>query len=169
MHFSLQQVLDQCRRRLNAVIQERNQVLDLICHAVSSVTSGRASRSNGRQSRHQDKTMSFGGNGLGYTRQIDLNMQDPTGRTSPEGDRSGARTPPTDPLGPFTPEAAQAIAQALEARQRSTVLRREIKEAIDNTQKLQQAAHEAVNDGMNKKVSETITLKVGLSKNPSFY
>lgn len=105
--------------------------------------------------------MSFGGNGLGYTRQIDLNMQNPNGRGSPvEGDGSGAMTPPTDPLGPFTPEAAQAIAQAKEARQRSSVLRREIKEAIDNTQKLQQAAHEAVNGGMNRKVAETVTLKV---------
>lgn len=156
------QVLDQCRKRLSAVIQERNRVLDLLCHAVSSVN-GRASRGGGRISR-QDKTMTFGGNGMGYTRQVNGNVAEllGTGASPPDAEtRSG--TPPQDPLGPFTPEAAAAIAQAREARQRSQFLRKDIRDAIENTQQLQQAAHRAVNDGLNQKVAETITLKQHLT------
>ncbi|XP_072176678.1 tektin-like protein 1 [Diadema setosum] len=159
------QVLDQSRKRLSAVIQERNRVLDLLCHAVSSVN-GRASRNSGRVSR-QEKTMTFGANGIGYTRQIDMNANNLLGRAaSPQdgaADRQGSKTPPLDPLGPFTPEAAAAIAQAREARQRSQVLRKEIRDAIENTEQLQQAAHRAVNDGMNRKVAETVTLKQHLT------
>ncbi|XP_041481139.1 coiled-coil domain-containing protein 105-like [Lytechinus variegatus] len=158
------QVLDQCRKRLSAVIQERNRVLDLLCHAVSSVN-GRASRNSGRISR-QEKTMTFGGNGTGYTRQINLNVSEllGTGSLPPDGEeRNGSNTPPPDPLGPFTPEAAAAIAQAREARQRSQVLRKEIRDAIENTQQLQQAAHRAVNDSLNQKVAETVTLKQHLT------
>lgn len=159
VHVFYVQVLDQCRKRLSAVIQERNRVLDLLCHAVSSVN-GRASRGGGRISR-QDKTMTFGGNGMGYTRQVNGNVAEllGTGASPPDAEtRSG--TPPQDPLGPFTPEAAAAIAQAREARQRSQFLRKDIRDAIENTQQLQQAAHRAVNDGLNQKVAETITLKV---------
>lgn len=158
------QILDQVRKRLNAVIQERNRVLDLICHAVSSVTNGRASRNNGRLSRQEKSmTMTFGATGLGYTRQIDLNMNGNNGRASKlevEGDPDEL---PIDPLGPFTPEASSAIDQAREARHRSMGLRREIREAIENTERLQETAHKAVNSGMNKKVAETVTLRQHLT------
>ena len=140
-------------------MQERNRVLDLICHAVSSVTSGRTSRNNsGRGTRNQPQnTMSFGANGLGYTQQINLNLQG----GSPQGqftERPGS--PPTDPLGPYTPEASAAMEQAREARQRSVALRKEIKDAIENTKKLRDTAHAAVNEGINRKVAETVTLQV---------
>ena len=165
--FLLFQILDQSRKRLNAVIQERNRVLDLVCHAVSSVTSGRASRNNSG-SRHRNNqpntSMSFGANGLGYSQQISQNMQQLQGnggmRTSPASEMERLGTPPTDPLGPYTPEAAAAMEQAREARQRSMALRREIKDAIDNTKRLRDTAHTAVNSGLNKKVAETVTLKV---------
>lgn len=65
-----------------------------------------------------------------------------------------------DPLGPFTPEADQALADADDARARSAYLRRELREAIDRTDKLQKAAHKSVNDGLTQKLSETVTLKV---------
>lgn len=67
-----------------------------------------------------------------------------------------------DPLGPYTPEADQALVDSEEARARSAYLRRELKEAIDRTEKLQKAAHKSVNDGLTQKVAETITLKVRL-------
>lgn len=56
---------------------------------------------------------------------------------------------------------------AEEARARSAYLRRELKDAIDRTEKLQKAAHKSVNDGITQKVAETITLKVrdGYKKN----
>ena len=140
--------------------------MDLICHAVSSVTSGRTSRGNsGRASRHQpDKSsgMTYGANG-GYTQQITLNMTQGTEKLhSPtqgtEQQRLG--TPPTDPLGPYTPEASAAMEQAREARQRSMALRKQIKESIENTKKLRDTAHAAVNEGLNRKVAETVTLQV---------
>ena len=148
---------------MNAVIQERNRVLDLICHAVSSVTNGRASRNNGRLSRQEKSlAMTFGANGLGYTRQIDQNMNGNNGGRSSklEAGEGDSEELPIDPLGPYTPEASAAIDQAREARHRSMGLRREIRDAIENTERLQETAHKAVNSGMNKKVAETITLRV---------
>ena len=40
-------------------------------------------------------------------------------------------TPEPDPIGPYTPEAAEAVQSASDARQSSASLRREIKECID--------------------------------------
>lgn len=66
----------------------------------------------------------------------------------------------TDPIGPYTPEADLALADAQDARARSAYLRKELNDAIDRTDKLTRAAHKSVNDGMTQKFSETVTLKV---------
>lgn len=66
----------------------------------------------------------------------------------------------TDQLGPFTPECEHALADAREARARSSYLRREVHEILDKTVKLQKAAHKSVNDGLTQKLAETVTLKV---------
>ncbi|XP_068741017.1 tektin-like protein 1 [Montipora capricornis] len=113
------QVLDGARKRLTASLQERSRVLDLICHAVSSVR------------------------GAGIK----------------EGQAEKPLTPPVEPLGPYSPECARVISTAAEARQRSANLRKEVAEAIEQTVKLQKAAHQSVNDGLTQKVAETVTMK----------
>jgi hypothetical protein len=69
-------------------------------------------------------------------------------------------TPPVEALGPYTPECARAVSESIDARQRSSTLRREVAEAIEQTIKLQRAAHHSVNDAVTQKVSETVTMRV---------
>ncbi|XP_048774873.1 coiled-coil domain-containing protein 105-like isoform X2 [Ostrea edulis] len=137
------QVLDAARRRLFNVLNERSRVMDLLNHSLSSANIGSQSAPSG----------------MGRSRtSLD-------GRLSRLHEMSGQ----PDPLGPYTPEADQALVDSEEARARSAYLRRELKEAIDRTEKLQKAAHKSVNDGLTQKVAETITLKqhlgVGLGEN----
>lgn len=71
-------------------------------------------------------------------------------------------TPPVEPLGPYTPECAKVIAAAAEARERSSNLRKEVAEAIEQTVKLQKAAHKSVNYGLTQKIAETVTMRVSI-------
>ena len=73
----------------------------------------------------------------------------------------------TDPLGAYTPEVQQAMSLAEDARKRSGALRKEVTEAIDQVQKLQKVAHRSVNDGLTKKVAETVTVKVCVNFYPT--
>lgn len=125
------QTLDQARKRLFNVLQERSRVLDLLCHALSSVAHSAKHSASGMRSR-----------------------------TSLDGRLSRLGPSMTDPIGCYTPEADLALADASDARARSAYLRKELKEAIDRTDKLTKAAHKSVNDGMTQKYSETVTLKV---------
>ena len=70
----------------------------------------------------------------------------------------GSKEP--DPLGPYTPEVQQAMSISADARKRSFSLRKEVADAIDQVQKLQKEAHRSVNDGLTKKVAETVAVKV---------
>ena len=70
----------------------------------------------------------------------------------------GSKEP--DPLGAYTPEVQQAMSLSADARKRSFSLRKEVAEAIDQVQKLQKEAHRSVNDGLTKKVAETVNVKV---------
>lgn len=117
------QVLDCSRKRLTAALSERSRVMDLICHAVSSVR------------------------GAGIKDQLEK-----------------PSTPPVEALGPYTPECSRVISEAIDARERSITLRKEVAEAIEQTIKLQKAAHNSVNDGMTQKVAETVTMRVRDSK-----
>lgn len=126
--------LDQVRKRLFNVLQERSRVLDLLCHALSSIANSAKHSAHG-----------------------------PRSRTSLDGRLSRLGPSVTDPLGAYTPETDQALADAQDARARSAYLRKELKEAIERTDKLTRAAHKSVNDGMTQKLSETVTLKQHLT------
>lgn len=132
--------MDAARKRLFAVLQERSRVLDLLNQSLSSISNVNSAMSNATTA-----------SGLRRSKSV----QD--GRFS----RMNCSNLP-DPLGPFTPEADQALADAEDARARSAYLRRELREAIDRIDKLQKAAHKSVNDGLTQKLSETVTLKVHL-------
>ncbi|KAK6167254.1 hypothetical protein SNE40_021330 [Patella caerulea] len=140
------QTLDQARKRLFATLQERSRVLDLLCLSNSSITNA----ANQEQLKLKRSRSMIEGRMSRY-----------------DGSHIGAYQ--ADPLGPYTPEADSALADASEARSRSLYLRRELKDAIDRTEKLQKAAHKSVNDGMTQKIAETVTLKhhlgVGLGEN----
>lgn len=115
-------LLDSCRKRLSAVLQERSQATDLICQAVSSV----------KGSRHRSR---------------DKLLEKP-------------HTPPVEPLGPYTPEAANSITNALQARESSAGLRKSVNEAIHDANQLQNSTHFSVNHGLTQKVAETVNIKV---------
>ncbi|CAK8674886.1 tektin-like protein 1 [Clavelina lepadiformis] len=133
------QVLANARKRLSENLQERNRVLDLVTHAMSS-----ARPSSGRQS---------------VPRPPSANGRNSTGMYEPP------ETPEPDPIGPYTPEAAEAVQSASDARQSSASLRREIKECIDKCQSEQKMAHMTVNNGMTQKIAETVTLTQHLQVN----
>jgi len=115
------QILDNARKRLKAVLSERQRVLDLKCENVSTSTRSRTSSCKDRGTVDAVNTV--------------------------------------NPVGPFTPEAAESINLTEDAIKRSQILRQEVADAIEETQKLQKAAHKSVNDGLTKKVSESITAK----------
>ena len=70
------------------------------------------------------------------------------------------QTPEIEPLGPYTPEAANSISSALQARESSAGLRRSVNEAIGDANQLQHATHFSVNHGLTQKVAETVNIKV---------
>lgn len=66
-----------------------------------------------------------------------------------------------DPAGPYSAvsvEAMQTMMLASEAILRSKEMRREVASAVDHAQRLQQAAHESVNENLIKKIAQTITV-----------
>ena len=61
---------------------------------------------------------------------------------------------------PLTSECNAAISQAVEAMERSRMVRKELASTIGHTTRLQQAAHNSVNEGIIKKIAATVTLRV---------
>jgi hypothetical protein len=131
------QALSSARRRLSAVLQERTRVQDLICAAIPS-TSAPTSRSaftGGRSSR------------IGYS--LEREKTDFLNNA-----------PPTDPLGPHTPEVEAALLEAKDVRGTAAALRQDINGLIAKAGKTQKSAHKAVNYGLTSKIAETAGLKV---------
>ncbi len=76
-----------------------------------------------------------------------------------EGERPS--TPPISNLGPYTPEAAEAIDESRELVKESRQMRGDIAEAVEEAEKEEKRLHNMVNDALTQRLAETITLLVG--------
>ena len=64
-------------------------------------------------------------------------------------------------MGPYTPECAESMTLARKAIEASQILLKEVANIMEQCSKLQKDAHQGVNDGIIKKASESIAMKVG--------
>jgi len=122
--------LGHCRRRLQAVIQERSLVLDFITQAGTSILATPSK----------------------YT---------PSKTGGEHG--GGGKMPPADPLSPYTPEAASAMAEAEQNVKVSKCLRSDTRALLNQTTSLQRQAHLSVNDALTRKIAETVSLSQDLA------
>ena len=71
------------------------------------------------------------------------------------------------PYDALSPEALQAMMLGSDAVSKSRVIRQELYTAIDHTRYSQQAAHASVDEGLTRKLAQTVTLTVSVeSTNP---
>ena len=69
-------------------------------------------------------------------------------------------SPDLDPYETFSPESRDSVQLASDAILKSQEIRRELRAAIDNKKLQQVAAHNTVNEGITRKLAETVTLTV---------
>ncbi|BFZ05712.1 hypothetical protein BsWGS_08751 [Bradybaena similaris] len=129
------QCLDYIRQRTVTCLQERCRVLDLICHSLSAVLQPEKDVLSLKSNRSQLE-----------------------GRSSMVDPGSMVFVKP-DTLSPYTSEVHAVLREATDLRNQSANLRRDLRCTIDRIDRLKQAAHKTVNDGLTQKMAEAITFK----------
>ena len=138
------QVLNDAHRRLTAVGQERQRVLDLTNQAVPSVggQSDYVNLLNVKPSLRKQAYCSSNPNSVSSG----VHSDDPLFRP--------------DQLGPYTPECHFSLEDGRITRERSEHLRMESSCLQQKTRDMMRSSHEAVNKGLLQKVTESTNLKV---------
>ena len=62
----------------------------------------------------------------------------------------------------LTPDAHNSMKIAADAISTSQSIRKEVNNAIDHTDRLQKAAHSSVNEGLTRKLAQTVTMSVSV-------
>ena len=138
------QVLNDAHRRLTAVAQERQRVLDLTNQAVPSVggQSDYVNLLNVKPSLRKQAFCSSNPNSVSSG----VHSDDPLFRP--------------DQLGPYTPDCHFSLEDGRITRERSEHLRMESSCLQQKTRDMMRSSHEAVNKGLLQKITETTNLKV---------
>ncbi|CAI8026580.1 Coiled-coil domain-containing protein 105 [Geodia barretti] len=187
------QVLSLTRARLAAVLQERSRVTDLLCHSMSSTVAVSHFSSSSSQIFDRQRKVGFlpqslvpGNERLQRSKsaQGSYGVQRSKSHSAPaplhlsvireetEGHR-GSLGPKEfeekqtylDPYETFSPESRDSVQLASEAILKSQEIRRELRAAVDNKKLLQVSAHNTVNEGLTRKLAETITITQHLQVN----
>lgn len=131
------QSLDQARRKLNEVMQERTRVLELVCHRVPI--------------RPKSSTMGL--------QRSNTHIGVLGKQSSMSNDLEGTPLSFVDFSETTTPESNNAMSEAKVQRERSSEMRKEVNEMIRKTENSLKAVMKSVNNGILKKISESYMLK----------